>query len=402
MSSEQKFQNLPWDAKPGAPLKPWAYTNPEFFALDYDAFFLRRWQFVGHVNDVRAVGDFISHDIGLDNVFVIRGKDDQLRAFKNVCRHRASRILEGSGTCPGVIRCPYHGWTYQMDGSLMAIPQDEHFPDVDKSQHGLHQIQVEAFHGLLFVRVKGDGPSVAEHFGDMGRYLEMYDVTNYEQCAESTTQIWNCNWKVAWDNYLENYHIPIGHPGLHRLLIDINAGEGLSSGVDYGIFDLRTKPSNVDVERRYQEMIIHTRARIPEEIHDKWIQYGIAGSHGLDFYPEMLDVFQLVPLTHDKTLVRAAFYGHQNPTPEELEVRRLNIEINDIVNGEDKTLCERVQKGLQTNGYSPGPLSQLEIGIHYFHEMVRNLVPVAALDESPPRGQAAARNAELKLDSRVN
>ena len=396
MSTKPVFHNLSWDEKPGKPLSPWAYTNPEFFDLDYDAFFLRRWQFVGHASEVSQVGDFITHDIGRDNVFVIRGKDEQLRAFKNVCRHRASRILEGPGTCPGIIRCPYHGWTYQMDGSLMAIPQDEQFPGIDKSEHGLHEIQLESFHGLLFVRVKGDGPSLAEHFGDMGRFLEMYDVTNYVMCAETTTQIWNCNWKVAWDNYLENYHIPIGHPGLHRLLIDTHEGESLSSGVDFGTFAMRSKPSNVEVERQYQEMVKHTRARIPEEIQDKWLQFGVAGNHGLDFYPEMLDVFQIIPLAHDQTLIRAAYYGHQNPTSEEQEIRRLNIEINNSVNDEDKTLCERVQKGLQTSGYAPGPLSQLEVGIHYFHEMVRSLVPVATLDESPQRGQVSARNSDLK------
>lgn len=395
MNANKEFFEQPWDIKPGTPLSPWTYTNPEFFELDYEAFFLRRWQFVGHANEVTGVGDFMTHNIGRDNVIVIRGKDEQLRAFKNVCRHRASQVLEGSGNCPGTIRCPYHGWTYRLDGSLMAIPQDEHFPDVDRSGLGLHEIQLEVYHGMVFVRVSGDGPSLAEHFGDMGRFLEMYDVSNYVQCAETTTQIWHCNWKVAWDNYLENYHIPIGHPGLHRLLIDTEDFQNLSSGVDYGIFDMRSKPSNVDVERRYQEMVKHTRARIPEEIQDKWIQYGVAGNHGLDFYPEMLDVFQLIPLAHDKTMVRAAYYGHQDPTPEEQEIRRLNIEINDSVNGEDKTLCERVQKGLFTSGYEPGPLSQMEVGIHYFHKMVRDLVPVAALKKSPDRGQVAAMNANF-------
>jgi phenylpropionate dioxygenase-like ring-hydroxylating dioxygenase large terminal subunit len=283
-----------------------------------------------------------------------------------------------------------------MDGSLMAIPQDQHFPDVDKSKFGLHQIQLETLHGLMFVRVKGDGPSLAEHFGNMDRYLEMYDVANYVQCAESTTQIWNCNWKVAWDNYLENYHIPIGHPGLNRLLCEMDEGEGLSSGVDYGIFELRSKPSNVEVERQYQKMSVHAQARIPEEIRNKWIQYGVAGSHGLDFYPEMLDVFQIIPLSYDRTLIRAAYYGHPDPTPEEQELRRLNMEINDSVNGEDKTLCERVQKGLQTSGYAPGPLSQLEVGIHFFHQMIRKLLPVATLDESPGRGHVATRNDEMR------
>ena len=400
LKSNEIFKPLAWEVKPGAPLAPWTYTNPEFFDQDYDAFFLRRWQLVGHVNDVQEVGDFLTHDIGRDNVFVIRGKDDQLRAFQNVCRHRASRVLEGEGTCKGVIRCPYHGWTYQMDGSLMAIPQDEYFPDVDKSTHGLHEIQLEAFHGLLFVRVKGDGPSVADHFGHMSRFFEMYDVENYVRCAETTTQIWNCNWKVAWDNYMENYHIPIGHPGLNRLLnVDDGTGESLSSGVDYGIFTLKSKPSKVEVERRYQEMFVHAQARVPEEVQNKWIQFGVAANLGIDCYPEMIDFFQLVPLSHDKTMVRAAFYGHQNPTKEELELREINIELNNSVNDEDLTLCERVQKGLQTHGYKPGPLSELEVGIHYFHEMVRDLIPVAALDEAPDRGDVAQRNSELAAEA---
>jgi phenylpropionate dioxygenase-like ring-hydroxylating dioxygenase large terminal subunit len=109
----------------------------------------------------------------------------------------------------------------------------------------------------------------------------------------------------------------------------------------------------------------------------------------------MMDVFQLIPLGHDKTMIRAAYYGHPDPTPEEAELRRLNIEINDSVNAEDSVLCERVQKGLQTHGYAPGPLSQLEVGIHYFHEMVRDLVPVTALPQSPARGQVTRDNTDL-------
>lgn len=396
MNANMNFYEQSWDTKPGQPLAPWTYTNPEFFELEYEAFFLRRWQLVGHVSDVPEAGDYLTHSIGRDNIFIIRGKDEQLRAFQNVCRHRASRILEGEGNCKGVIRCPYHGWTYQLDGDLMAIPQDEHFPDVDKSRHGLHKIQLESYYGLLFVRVLGDGPSVAEHFGDMGRYFEMYDVENFSRCAEAPDQVWHCNWKVAWDNYLENYHIPIGHPGLNRLLrIDDDAGESLSSGVDYGIFELKSKPSNDALERRYQEMSVHAQARVPEEIRNKWIQFGFAGSLGIDFYPEVVDFFQLVPLGHDRTIVRTLYYGHRDPTAEEQELRDINIELNGRVNNEDLTLCKRVQQGLQTHGYSPGPLSQLEVGIHYFHEMVRNLVPVARLGKAPPRGQVVARNTAL-------
>jgi phenylpropionate dioxygenase-like ring-hydroxylating dioxygenase large terminal subunit len=337
----------------------------------------------------------MTSDIGRDNVVVIRDKSNELRAFLNVCRHRASRIFEGSGTCRGVIRCPYHGWTYQLDGSLMAIPQQENFPDIDKSKLGLHAIEVEAFNGLVFVRVKGGGPSVAEQFAHTSKFIEQYEVSDYEKIAEPATQIWDVNWKVAWDNFLENYHIPIGHPGLHRLLVENDESDVLTSGVDYGVFLLRDKPSKVEEERLYQEQLHHADKRLPDEIKGKWVQYGFAPNLGIDLYPEMLDMFQLIPLAVDKTLVRASYYGHKNPSVEEIELRRLNFLINDKVNDEDRTICKRVQQGLSTHAYQPGPLSLLENSVSNFHEMIRDCVPVASLREPPLIGCVAAENLRL-------
>jgi len=379
----------------GSPLPPWTYTNEELFDLEYDAFFLRRWQFVGHVNEVTAPGDFITADIGRDNVFVIRGKDDQLRAFLNVCRHRGSRLLEKSGNCRGVIKCPYHGWSYQLDGSLLGVPLEENFPDFDRSEYGLHEIQLDIFHGFAFVRVKGDGPTVAQEFGQTGRFFEMYDVENYVPCMQPATQVWNVNWKVAWDNYLENYHIAVGHPALNRLLIVTDDFDELASGVSYGVFELKDKPSKVEVEREYQELLHIADRRIPEEIRGKWVQFGVTAYLGIDLYAEMLDIFQLIPLGPQKTAVRAVFYGHKDPTPDEARLRELNVQINDPVNDEDKTLCERVQKGLQTTGYQPGPLSSEESSVFFFHEKVRELVPVTTLDEAPAVGRVAAENERL-------
>lgn len=379
----------------GRPLAPWTYLNPEVFDLEYDAFFLRRWQFIGHLNEVPAPGDFVTADIGRDNVVVLRGKDGGLRAFLNVCRHRASRIFEGKGHCRGVVRCPYHGWTYRLDGTLMAIPREENFAAFDRSAYGLHEIDLEVFHGLLFVRVEGDGPGVAEQFAHTGDLFKMYDVGSYVPFAEETFQVWEANWKVAWDNYLENYHIPIGHPGLNRLVESTGEGEELTSGLSYGVFRVRDKRSGVEIERRYQELFPESFARIPESLHGKWVQFGLSGNLGIDLYPEMLDIFQLIPLGHDRTLVRAAFYGHPEPTSTEQELRRLNLEINNAVNDEDRSLCLRVQQGLRTTGYRPGPLSSQESALFRFHELVRTLVPVVRLDEAPPRGQVVAENLRL-------
>lgn len=394
-NTQKNIESINADKKVGKPLAPWTYTDPELFEIEYQALFLSRWQFVGHVNDVTEVGDFITADIGRDNVVIIRGNDSQLRAFLNVCRHRASRIFEGSGTCRGVIRCPYHGWTYKLDGSLMAIPQEETLADVDRSKHGLHKVQLDEYNGLLFARVKGDGPGVAEQFAHTGHYFEKFDVANHLQIADESIEIWDVNWKVAWDNYLENYHIPIGHPGLHRLLRENDEWDELTSGVSYGVFLMRDKLSSVEHERRYQEMLHHSDHRLPDDAQGKWVQFGLTPNLGIDLYPEMLDTFQLVPLAHDKTLVRTKFYGHQNPTREEQELRRLNMLINGPVNDEDRVICERVQKGLRTDGYQPGPLSQLESCVSNFHEMLRDLIPVMSMQQAPHRGSVAAANADL-------
>lgn len=394
-SNKSKITVVQYDTPPGDPLSPWTYSNAELFELEYDAFFLRRWQLLGHVNDAVEPGDYFTGEIGRDSIAVIRGQDGELRAFRNVCRHRASRILEGQGTCRGVIRCPYHGWTYRLDGSLMAIPQEDTFEEFDRADYNLHNVQLEVFHGLVFVRIKGDGHTVAEQFAHTEKYFDMYGVEDYVSFTESSTQVWDCNWKVAWDNYLENYHIAIGHPGLHRLVKDNGEGEELSSGVSVGEFDLRDKLSKVSTERAYQEQMQHAQHRVPEELRWKWVQFGLSPNLGIDLYPEMLDTFQLIPLGPEKTMVRAAFYGHKNPSPEETELRRLNMLVNDPINTEDQLLCTRVQQGLHTFGYSPGPLSSLELAIFNFHEMIRRRVPVAALLKAPAAGSVATLNSTL-------
>ena len=277
----------------------------------------------------------------------------------------------------------------------MAIPQQENFPDIDKSQYGLHEVQIDVFHGLVFARVKGDGPGVAEDFAQTGHFIDDHGVADYERIASPAEEIWDVNWKVAWDNYLENYHIPIGHPALFRLLNEDDDWEDLASGVSYGIFLMRSKPSKVEHERLYQEQLHHADHRLPDALKSKWVQFGYAPNLGIDLYPEMLDMFQILPPGPEKSLIRATFLGHKNPSPEETELRRLNRLINDPVNDEDKELCTRVQQGLRTDGYSPGPLSKEEHCIFNFHEMIRREIPVAALRDEPVRGLVAAENSRL-------
>ena len=182
-------------------------------------------------------------------MLVVRDEDQQLRAFKNVCRHRGSRLLSGSGQCKAAIRCRYHGWTYRLDGSLIGVPEGMPFAEkIDKSKFGLMPARVEELCGLVFVNLDPDATPLADLVGDLPQRLARYRIETLEPFSLGTgTQ--PANWKVVADNYLEGYHIPIAHPGLMRMLdykhYDVEVHE------HYAWFDapLRGKPSSNRLER---------------------------------------------------------------------------------------------------------------------------------------------------------
>lgn len=379
----------------GRALPTWTYVSEELLELEYTPFFLESWQFVGHANELKQAGDFITLDLWRDSVMVLRGGDGALRAFLNICRHRASRLLDGRGNCGGTIRCPYHGWTYQNDGRLSGIPSPQSFPGVDRSKFGLLEIQCEVFRGLVFVRIAGHGASVRERLAELDGWIDAYRAEEYVLLREPVTEIWETNWKVAWDNYLENYHIPVGHPALHRMTVESDLGAELPGGGSAGFFEMNPKPSPVERERRYQELIGCTDHRYPETIRRKWLQIDFESNMGVEFYPALFSVFQLVPIAADKTVIKMSQYTPPDLSKDEEELRTIDLAILDEVNAEDKFLCERIQRGVRTHGYRPGPLSDEESGIHDFHERIRQYFPVTRRSTPPPRLELESVNRVL-------
>src|SRR3954464_4652525 len=138
-----------------APLRPALgpnlYLEPEIVGLEHRAIFERTWQLAGHVSDLAEPGTYLTIDVGDQPVLVLRDRDGEIRAFRNVCRHRGSRLLSGSGECGKAIRCLYHGWTYRLDGELIGVPEGREIDGLDKSRLGLHQVRSEVFCGLIFV-----------------------------------------------------------------------------------------------------------------------------------------------------------------------------------------------------------------------------------------------------------
>jgi len=394
---DQKRHALPNadDASPPRGLPAWTYFNAELTALEYERLIRPSWQFVCHVNQLKEPGAFATLDMMRDSVIVMRGKDGVIRAFANACRHRGSRLLDDAGVCRTRITCPYHGWSYGLDGRLAAVPSEKTFRGMDKAEFGLKPVEIEILLGLVFARVCGGGPSLKEMWGDFVEVARPYRLEEMEPVDEPWIATWQCNWKVAVDNNLENYHVPIGHPGYHRMLDNDLIGTINEHGVAYSKSVLREKPSTHWAERMYQKLAPVALADLPPEVRNTWLFFSMVPNIGIDIYPDSMDVFQILPQGAETCTMRYPVFARPDARREMRMLRYLNARINTQVGLEDKQLSERVQIGMRNYGFEPGPLSDYEHAIKDSHDRIRAACPVTTLAVAPAAGTLRARNAAM-------
>jgi phenylpropionate dioxygenase-like ring-hydroxylating dioxygenase large terminal subunit len=366
-------------------LPAWVYNHAEMTRLEHERILMPSWQIVCHVNSIPRSGDYETFDLGPESVFVLRDRDGSIRAFHNVCRHRGALLLDRSGSCPATITCPYHGWSYRHDGGLVGMPVRDSFPGLDRAQHGLRTVRVDIAFGFVFVCLAGDPPPVSELWGALGKELEPYRCEDMVPLTPITSDVWNVDWKIAMDNYLESYHVPIGHPGLYRMFTPDYDDQAKVPGVARGLSWLREQRSPRWSEGLYQSLIGRAATHLTPEQRRCWRFYSALPNLGIDVFPDQMDFFQVLPAGPGKCLIRGATFGLPGATPELRAVRYLSNRINTQVNNEDKWLCARVQRGLASSSYQPGPLSTLEHCMLEFHDMLRARIPEFRLAQAPPR-----------------
>lgn len=379
-------------------LPAWAYTSTELADIEYENVILPSWQYVCHISQVAKAGDYATLDMKRDSILVMRGKDGGLRAFMNVCRHRAAKLLDGTGNCKARITCPYHGWSYDTQGALKAIPAEKTFPGVDKDQLGLKEIEIETLSGLVFARVVPGGPTLRESFGEMADIIASYRLEEMVPAGPAWTESWNCNWKIAVDNNLENYHITVGHPGLNRMFDSDLTGVINEHGVAYSKSVLKGTPSANRAERMYQHLAKDALLDLPEDTRKTWTFFSLAPNIGLDIYPDSFDIFQILPMTGETCVMRYPIYVRPNASREVRAMQWLNARINRQVGLEDRELCERVQLGMGSHGYQPGPLSNYEHAVVDFHNRIRAACPIVAEVQAPASGTVRRRNDALLVE----
>jgi len=384
---------------PPETLPAWTYNNAEFFALERERLLLTQWQMVCHRSEVHEAGSYATLDFMGERALVVRGEDGQIRAFHNVCRHRAAAVARGQfGRCEGALRCFYHGWTYGLDGKLKAVPGEKHFPGLDKETHGLRPLPIEVWQGFIFVKFREGGPSVAARMAPYAAELSQYRLDQMEPRDKPYYIEIPVDWKNVMDNFLEGYHVPIGHPGLYRLFgtnyaLDVKPGD-----VSRAVAQIRERFSSNWSERHYQQLLPDLDY-LPPERQRAWTFYAFLPNFALDIYPDQIDYFHVVPLGPGRCALRGRAYKLAE-LPADLErrlaaCRYLGWRINWPVFREDNVLIESVQRGLESSSYEAGVLSEKEICVHQLHDQVRRHLPVARLRRPPDAGNVASTNSAM-------
>ncbi len=357
----------------GTTLPARAYTSPEVYEAEMREVFMKGWNFACHVSDVAEPGKFWTTNIAGEPVVVLRDNDGRLRALSNVCRHRAARILTGQGSCPKVLRCPYHGWTYRQDGQLAAVPEARGFANLDRDAVKLPQFRVGEMCGLVFVCMSDETESLDGYFGELPQKLSRLRLPEL-QASPRYPADYHHNWKVIADNYLEGYHIPVGHPGLLRLLDYKRYIPTIGKNHAWIDGPFRDKPSRNYQERIYQKLL-RPMPGFPEDLEGAWTYVHLWPATFIDIYPDQIDTWQLFPDGLRHTITESRVYLTGGGSVRDRMVRAINWRFNSKVMDEDVELCDMVQQGLESRTYERGVLNSNEAAVLNLHNLLREAVP---------------------------
>ena len=383
-------------------LPAWTYNNDELTQLEMEQVFLRSWMFVGHVSDIPKSGDYQCFEMANERAVVVRDQDNQVRAFHNVCRHRASRVVgEDKGHCGKAFICPFHGWSYNLDGSLRNIPKADSFPDLDRQQFGLKSLECELWQGMIFIRFGGDGPSVAELFAEAAEEIGLYRIEDMLPLDAPYQYKFDLDWKAVLDIDNEGYHVPIGHPELFDLVGSTYTDQQLESGLSraYGVINQRKH--RLERNRDYVAALPE-ESYLPESHRHLWIYWGLFPGFVLTLFPDQIEIYQIYPVGSQKSVMAGVTYALPDDRPEMQKARELNRDINMDVGDEDIQLIQWAAEGMRSSAFDGAILSDLELGVGSFQNQLRKILPVVSLEQAPAEGSLKQVNEQLRTQTKVS
>jgi phenylpropionate dioxygenase-like ring-hydroxylating dioxygenase large terminal subunit len=343
------------------------YTDPGIFQKELEKFYFRGWICVGRASEIPRPGDYFLRELGKESILMVRGEDEAVRAFFNVCRHRGTRICTAAeGRFPGRIQCGYHGWTYGLDGKLTAAAHMEE-RGFCRENYPLHGIAAEIWDGHVLVNLDHVAGPLAAQLGDLRDKFRAWGVGELRMAARKTYDV-KCNWKLLVVNYNECLHCPILHPLLNRMTHYLSGTNDAPAAAYIG--------GSMNFREGVETMSVHGkrgRACLPGltgEDRERVLYYTVYPNLFLSLHPDYVMTHTLWPQAVDQTQVICELHFHPD------EMKKADFDPSDAVafwdttNREDWRICELSQLGIQSRAYQPGPYSTKEGLPQAFDEMI--------------------------------
>jgi Rieske 2Fe-2S family protein len=341
----------------GAKTLPQRYfVSPTIFAKEQDKIFSRQWVLVGHQSQIAEAGDYFTAEVAGERLIIVRDKHGAIHGFYNVCRHRGSRLIENrNGQC-AAIQCPYHAWTYALDGRLIGAPHMDETPGFNKADYSLGQTQLGVWEGFIFVNLADASARLEEWFAPLMRKFSHWNMAAVRSAKRIEYDV-GANWKLIFQNYSECYHCLGVHPELSRISPYDSAENDLIEGPFLGGFMRINKNKSLTMSGNVCALPV---GRFTEEDFHFVFYYSIFPNILLSLHPDYVMVHQLHPQSPERTLIYCDWFFNPQAFKRSDFDPDDAVQFWDMVNRQDWHVCELSQEGISSRAYEPGPYSARE------------------------------------------
>jgi Rieske 2Fe-2S family protein len=339
------------------------FVSPEIFARERERIFARQWVLVGHQSQLAEAGDFLLAAVAEESFVVIRDQRSVIRGFYNVCRHRGARLKEDACGHASAIQCPYHAWTYALDGRLIGAPNMDQVPGFDKDDYSLHAVNLALWEGFIFVNLadlrnastqRASYVPLEEWFAPLAGKFSHWNLPKLRSAKRIEYDV-RANWKLIFENYSECYHCPGVHPQLQKVSPYDSAENDLREGPFLGGFMKINPGKSLTMSGNACAAFVGKIENVQQVFY-----YSIFPNMLLSLHPEYVMVHQLWPQSPERTVIVCDWLFHPDAFDRKDFRPEDAIEFWDMTNKQDWHVCELSQQGIASRAYQPGPYSSRE------------------------------------------
>ena len=378
--STEVLEGLSRDTSSARGLPNAAFNSDEFLALEYERLFKRSWVFAGRASELASKGDVKPVDVAGRALFLIRGADNKVRVFHNVCPHRGARLVVESQHAASALTCPYHAWSYGLDGKLKGRPH-YHGPEHHDRANGtnandicLFKVRSHTWHDWVFVNLDGEACSFDEYMAPTVSRFEGFDLSQFRYGCYDRFEF-RCNWKLAAENFSDTYHVFKVHPGLDDTYTQIERSTAYADGVHMFMLNSLPEPGHL-----FSPVTVRSLPELTGIRKERTLDQPAAilfPNVGFVVSPGNLEFVYFEPVSAGRCIMHLWFYfvGDGADAPEHEEARQLVVADFRKINVEDEGICLRLQQGRQCDAYDGGRLAPFwDAGTAHYHRQIADAI----------------------------